>query len=393
MRRNKTLTESSSLLEGTEVLDNVVKNVKVLGLYSKNNRVYPQSTMQAALAKYEGSLVNLDHKPNEHRSVMDRFGQIVNVRLEENGIYGDLVFNPAHPYAPAFKYFVDYQPDALGISHAAICKTKMERDGTELVQEIVELESCDIVANAATNKNIFESYNQILESVMKKKTEAELVLPGPKVHVPEAMADDKNLPHVSEDCDKDMAEAVGAIVGGSMSHEEKVKNVLGLFKTKFEEKDKKEEAASNAIPVDEAKDDDKDDDKKHEEKDMDDDKKHEEKDADDEKKKAEESVRKSVDVGLKLLLEELDLYRTKDKQVKLQEKIVAFCADAGLDKKLVTEAFIDVLSSVPETKWKALCEDRKSVSFTRKSPVSFSGDIASGHKELTVDELVKKLRS
>lgn len=391
MRRNKSLTESASLLEGAEIQDNVVKNVKVLGIYSKNGRVYPIETMRAALAKYEGSLVNLDHKPNEHRSVMDRFGQIVNVRLEENGIYGDMVFNPAHPYAPAFKYFVDYQPEALGISHAAICKTKMERDGTELVQEIVELESCDIVANAATNKNIFESYNQILESVMKKKTEAELVLPGPKVHVPEAMADDKNLPHVSEDYDADMMEAVGSIIGGSMSHEEKCKNVLGLFKTKFEEKDKKEEAASDAIPVDEAKDDDKDDDKKHEEKD--DDKKHEEKDPDDEKKKAEESVRSSVNVGLKLLLEELDLYRTKDKQVKLQEKIVAFCAEAGLDKKLVTEAFIDVLSSVPETKWKALCEDRKSVSFTRKTPVSFSGDVASGYKELTVDELVKKLRS
>ena len=322
---------------------------------------------------------------------MDRFGQIVNVRLEENGIYGDMVYNPAHPYAPAFKYFVDNQPDALGISHAAICKTKMERDGTELVQEIVELESADLVATAATNKNIFESYTRILESVMKKNTEAELVMPGKKVYVPEAMADDKNLPHVSEDYDKDMMEAVGSIIGGSMSHEEKCKNVMGLFK-KHEEKDKKEEAASDAIPVDEAKAD-KDDDKKHEEKDKDDDKKHEEKDPADEKKKAEESVRSSVDVGLKLLLEELDLYRTKEKQVKLQEKIVAFCSDAGLDKKLVTEAFIDVLSSVPETKWKALCEDRKSVSFTRKNPVSFSAEVASGHKELTVDELVKKLRS
>jgi hypothetical protein len=314
--------------------------------------------MRAALHKYEGSVVNLDHKPNEHRSVMDRFGQIVNVRLEENGIWGDLVFNPAHPYAPAFKYFVDYQPDALGISHAAICKTKMERDGTELVQEIYDLESCDIVARAATNKNIFESYNQILESVMKKQTEAELVLPGKKVHVPEAMDDDKNLPHVSEEDDKD----------------------------------KKEEAASDAIPVDEAKED-CDMDKKHEEKDKDDDKKHEEKDPADEKKKAEESVRKSVDVGLKLLLEELDLYRTKEKQARLQDKILNFCAEAGLDKKLVTEAFIDVLASVPETKWKALCEDRKSVSFTRKTPVSFSGEIASGNKALTVDELVKKLRS
>lgn len=396
MRRNKTITESIDLLGSAQIQDNVVKNVKVLGIYSKNGRVYPLDVMRNALNKYEGCVVNLDHKPNENRSVMDRFGQIVNARLEDNGIYGDLVYNPAHPYAPAFKYFIENQPDALGISHAAICKTKMERDGTELVQEIVDLESADIVANAATNKNIFESYNIILESIMKKKTEAELVLPGKKVYVPEAMSDDKNLPHVSEEMCKDMEEAVGAILNGSLSHEEKTKNILGLFHTKYENAKEviaTHEAASDAIPVDESKDDDKDD-KKEEEVDCDkkeeQDKKEEEVD---DKKKAEESIKKSADIGLKLLLEELDLYRTKDNQFKLQAKIVEYCNNAGLEKKLITEAFIDVLAAVPESKWKMLCEDRKSVSSSKKTPISFSADVASGFKELTVDELVKKLRS
>jgi hypothetical protein len=128
----------------------------------------------------------------------------------------------------------------------------------------------------------------------------------------------------------------------------------------------------------------------------------EDKDKDDKKDKKEEAVetkdsaesfiRQSNKLGLKLLMEELDSFRSKDTHSKLIDKIKSFCNESGLNDKLVTEAFIDVLASVNETKWKHLVEDRKSIAASTKS-ISFSSDVAANYKELTVDDLVKKLRS
>jgi hypothetical protein len=407
MRKNKTITESVELLEAANIQDNVIKNVKVLGIYSKNGRIYPLSTMRAALEKYEGCVVNLDHKPNEIRSVLDRFGQIKNVRLEEDGIRGDLQYNPAHPYAAAFKYFVETQPDALGLSHAALCKTKMERDGTETVQSIEEVESTDVVCVPATNRNIFESYTQILESVMKKKDASggvELVSDMPHttvesdkvpVHHMEALSDDKNLPHDSklealaddkdlphksrlealkskkyetlEAYNADLKEALEAVLGADIDVKEKIEAVMGLCKKTemCDKEEKKESVASDVMGLDEA----------------------------DDKVKAEESLKKTNKTGYKMILEELESYRIKEAQQKALGKAKEFCVNSGLNEKLITEAFIDVLVSVNESKWEQLVTDRKSIASGTRAPISFSGDVASGHKTLTVDELVKKLRS
>jgi hypothetical protein len=399
--KNKKVSDANIIMEGSAFhKGNIVKDVKVLGIYSKNGRVYPLEVMQKALPKYEGIVVNLDHKPNDPRSVMDRFGQIENVYMGQDGIYGDLVYNPEHPYAKAFEYFVNNQPTALGLSHAAIARTKMDRGGNETVEDIVELESVDLVAVPATNKNLFESYTQIMESLMRKEktepskvVEAELVMPGKKVYVPEEdkmeeTMQDGNLPHKSwgesvdkvksgkyesyEDYCKDMKEAVNAIMGADLSHEDKLENIMGLMapKEKHESKeddDKKEESKAPMI-FDESKD-------------------------CDDKVKAEESIRKSNVIGMKLLLEELDAFRIKEKHERNVAKVKEFCSNSGLNERLLTEAFIDVLVSVNESKWATLVNDRKSIAVNTKSPISFAGDVASGHKALTVDELVKKLRS
>ena len=404
MRKNKTITESIELLEAASVQDNVIKNVKVLGIYSKNGRIYPLSTMRNALEKYEGCVVNLDHKPNEIRSVLDRFGQIKNVRLEEDGIRGDLMYNPAHPYAAAFKYFVETQPDALGLSHAALCRTKMERDGTETVQSIEEVESTDVVCVPATNRNIFESYTQILESVMKKKDASggvELVSDMPHTTVEsnkvpvhhmealdddkdmkEALDDDKDLPHKSrlealkskkyetlEAYNADLKEALEAVLGADIDVKEKIEAVMGLCKkTEMCDKEtKKEGLTSDVMGLDEADEDDK--------------------------VKAEESLKKTNKTGFKMILEELESYRIKEAHQKALGKAKEFCVKSGLNEKLITEAFIDVLVSVNESKWEHLVTDRKNIATGTRSPISFSGDVASGHRTLTVDELVKKLRS
>lgn len=379
-KKNKSIVEDVQCLERSEAKSNCVKNVKVLGIHSKNGRVYPLSVMRDALPKYEGIVVNLDHKPNEPRSVMDRFGKISNVRLEQDGIYGDLEYNPAHPYAKAFEYFVENQPDAVGLSHAAIAKTRMDhKSGIETVENIAELESVDLVATAATNKNLFESYTKILESNMKKdsdpmdkKEEATQVLPGKHVYIPEEFM--KKEFETYEDYCKGMKEAIHSVMSAEMSHDDKCEALMGLMVPK--DLDVKEEAVDKAMhDLDEAED---------KEDDMDDDHK---------KMKAEEGLRKSGTLGHKLLIEELDRFRIHDKQVKMIEKVHSFCKDNGLDRKLVTEAFIDILCNTDESKWKVLIEDRKSLAVASKNPISVSADVATGVQDLTVDKLVKILRS
>lgn len=394
-KKTKNIIDSTPVLEARELKGNLVKNVKVLGQRSRNGRYYPLDVMQKALSKYDGIVVNLDHKPNEPRSVLERFGRIINPRLEPDGIYGDLEFNTGHAWAGAFEYFVQNQPDAIGLSHAAIAKTRMDhKTGEEIVEDITELDSVDIVHSAATNKNLFESYNLIMESLMKKKNEeATLVMPGKHVNVPEEGLMEPKLggqvigegdceePEVKESeekefesyeayCDNMKKEMHNILKSHEGNHDMAVEKMMELMMPK--DMDMKAEGAvpKEVMGLDESEDSDVDD-----------------------KVKAEESIRKSNKLGFKLILEELDSYRVRERHVQNVIKIKDYCKKAGLVDKIVTEAFVDVLESVPESKWQKLVEDRKSIVATSKQPISFGADVAQNHKQLTVDELVKALRS
>jgi len=207
---------------------------------------------------------------------------------------------------------------------------------------------------------------------MDKKEEATQVLPGKHVYIPEEFM--KKEFETYEDYCKGMKEAIHSVMSAEMSHDDKCEALMGLMVPK--DLDVKEEAVDKAMhDLDEAED---------KEDDMDDDHK---------KMKAEEGLRKSGTLGHKLLIEELDRFRIHDKQVKMIEKVHSFCKDNGLDRKLVTEAFIDILCNTDESKWKVLIEDRKSLAVASKNPISVSADVATGVQDLTVDQLVKILRS
>ena len=392
-KRSKRLAESLTCLEEAVSSGNVVRNVKVLGVRSKNNREYPLEVMERALPMYDGVGVYLDHPSHDRpRSVKDVFGKIVNPRMTRDGIVGDLVYNADHEYAPAFQWFTNNQPESVGLSHEAIAKTKMDyKTGIEIVEQIVELDAVSLVANPATNpRGLFESYTRIMESEMAKlknqdvspgmcegdgkmvppglNVEATLVEPGRKVHVPEEEYGS------FEEFRSAMKEKVRACMSEEMDPEEKLEKII-----------------STLVPNDLHEMDGHDAEKKDE---MDVAKEAEDHDADDadDKVKAEESIRKSSKVGYKMLLEELDAYRTRDAHQALLGRVNEFCRKAGLADRLVTEAFVDVLASVPETKWAKLVEDRKSIA-TSKGPISVSTDSLASHTKLTVDGLMKALRS
>lgn len=143
----------------------MIKGVKVLGVESKNGRKYPVEVMRKALEKYDGAMVNIDHpKGDEPRSYEDRFGRLVNPRLESDGIYADLSYNPKHPLAEGFAWWAANDPSAVGLSHNAQARTKLNREGVEEIEEIVEVTSVDLVAEPATTAGLMECVMRAKES-------------------------------------------------------------------------------------------------------------------------------------------------------------------------------------------------------------------------------------
>jgi len=384
--KKKHISESIVCLEEAQIDNNIIKNVKVLGINSKNGRVYPLDVMRKALSKYEGAIVALDHPSHDKpRSVQDVFGRIRNPRMTETGIVGDMEYNDQHPYAKAFQYFIKKDPSAIGLSHEAVARTKMDhKTGTEIVEDIVEVEAVSLVANPATNpKGLFESIIKIMENInmekdedLKAVSEVTVVEPGAKKHVPET--DDHDADDKKHEAEKEY-ESVEAFMGDMHN---KMKEIMS---SEMDDDAKCEAISSLFVPTGM--------DLKSEELDKKDVVKYEEPEDDHEKKKAAESYLRNTDkVGVKLLIEELDRYRVREQQEKLVAKIHETCKKAGLDQNLITEAFVEVLAAVPENKWQNLINDRKSIAVVSRSPISVSASAIQGSQNLTVEQLMAQLR-
>jgi hypothetical protein len=168
MTQTTTIHERTTSLpkQGNTAIDTpVVPGVKVLGIESKNGRKYPIEVMRKALEKYEGAIVNIDHPAgSEPRSYEDRFGRLTNARMEADGIYADLAYNPKHPLAEGFQWWVQNDPKAIGLSHNAQAKTKMNQEGVEEIEEIVKVDSVDLVAEPATTAGLMECVMRARES-------------------------------------------------------------------------------------------------------------------------------------------------------------------------------------------------------------------------------------
>lgn len=137
----------------------VVSGVKILGVKSRNNRIYPIETLRDAASLYENAKVNVNHpdgSPNESRKYQDRVGSIKNVTLQENGLYGDFHFNPKHPLAEQMLWDAEKAPENFGFSHNVEAVVRLE-NGAQVVDKIVRVRSVDLVADPATTSGLFES--------------------------------------------------------------------------------------------------------------------------------------------------------------------------------------------------------------------------------------------
>ncbi len=137
----------------------VLRGVKLLGLRSKNGRIYREAALRSAMCLYEGAKVNVNHPagdPLAARDYRDRLGVIRNVCVKPgDGLFGDLHYNPKHALSEQLAWDAEHAPENVGLSHNVVARTT--RQGTDLVVEaITRVRSVDLVADPATTSGLFE---------------------------------------------------------------------------------------------------------------------------------------------------------------------------------------------------------------------------------------------
>jgi hypothetical protein len=127
--------------------------VKILGVVSKNGRVYTQEAIGKAAHLYSGANVYVDHGRNP-RSYKDKIGHLTNISVRPDGLYGTLNYNKGHALAKQLEEDAESAPHRVGLSHDSEGKTE-SRNGKTYVISIERVNSVDLVANAATTNSLY----------------------------------------------------------------------------------------------------------------------------------------------------------------------------------------------------------------------------------------------
>jgi hypothetical protein len=138
----------------------VIRGIKILGLRSRNNREYKPEALARAVGLYEGAKVNVNHPkghPLSPRDYQERIGVIRGVQhTTGEGLFADFHFNPKHYLSEQLIWDAEHAPENVGFSHNVQAQTS-QRGGTTVVEEILRVQSVDLVADPATTRGLFES--------------------------------------------------------------------------------------------------------------------------------------------------------------------------------------------------------------------------------------------
>lgn len=155
---------------------NTIKNVVILSEKSKNGRIYTKDCQASAVAGglFENMQSFFNHEKTENRNVRDLIGKYVNVKFDEQSkkTVGDLKLIPDTPETKKMLSIAENMPDLLGNSISARGKYYREND-TDVITEIINAYSGDIVSRPATTKGLFEDEEKI-ETKKNKESEMEL---------------------------------------------------------------------------------------------------------------------------------------------------------------------------------------------------------------------------
>lgn len=159
-----------------------IQKVAVLGKNSKNQRKYTEKALKSAeiLINERPSYFNHDKKGN--RDVRDLLGVFRNTIIEGEVVKADLF--PLSKENWLFEV-AEKMPNTIGFSISATGEISQQKDiGIDIVEDITEIISIDLVSSPATVKGLFEEKNkmdekEILEEKIrleqeKKKIEEEI---------------------------------------------------------------------------------------------------------------------------------------------------------------------------------------------------------------------------
>jgi hypothetical protein len=137
----------------------VVRDVKVIGLTSKNGRRYLPSALRTAVPLIEGKPVYIDHPAgaSNARSLSERFGKLVGVHQKTDGSLWakELRYDPAHPFAGSFLWQLENDPKRVGLSINGD-GSGFRANGEVVIDRITEIHSVDLVDGPATTIGLFE---------------------------------------------------------------------------------------------------------------------------------------------------------------------------------------------------------------------------------------------
>jgi hypothetical protein len=158
---NVTLVESSAFTGTGFKLDKaagIAFGVAVCGRESLNGRDYPDAVRDRDKRVYERAQVCIDHQDGE-RKVREWFGELRNprTRVSDRKTVGDLHYPKTSAFTAEFEERAEKFPGSFGLSHVAVCTTRRV-NGREVIEAIKAVHSVDLVAKAATNTGLFESF-------------------------------------------------------------------------------------------------------------------------------------------------------------------------------------------------------------------------------------------
>lgn len=196
----------------------IVSGVKLIGFESRNGRQYPAAVLEAGRSRYEGVKAFVDHPSrtsvNDERTFRDWAGNVRNVRMESDGLYGDLhLRRKASDYEALIEAAESFWKD-FGMSHVADCEIRRE-NGKDVVEAINTVFSVDIVTDPATTRGLYESKGRTMKTTVGKLIESVMskIKPESRKIVVEMMESDPALGDVEMDSPAEGAppeDAIGA---------------------------------------------------------------------------------------------------------------------------------------------------------------------------------------
>lgn len=159
----------------------VIRGVKIVGMQSRNKREsskgrrYTRECLTAARRLYEGLKVRANHPtPLDQRTGADRktedvLGELFNVRLGHDGLYGDLRYLKSHPLAERLCEAAERMPGAFGLSHdVAKWQGDYDGDGVYVITAIERVDGVDLVDSPGTTSGLFESEGKRMKTKKPK---------------------------------------------------------------------------------------------------------------------------------------------------------------------------------------------------------------------------------